>query len=78
MHLVKETFDAHEAHVKLAIKHNADYAWDVKKANEELDEANSQVAALKAETAARAAEAAEASARELRQLRHLQRPSTTN
>ena len=66
LHLVKEKFDALEAHVKLAIKYAEVYALDVEKAHEELDEPNSQVAALykaldhqlKAETSARPAEAA--------------------
>ena len=45
------------------MKYAEGYALDIKKANEELDEANSQVAALKPETSARASETAEATAR---------------
>ena len=66
VHLVKENFDAREAHVKLAVRYAEVFAWDLETAHEELDEAKTQVAAfdkdldrqLKAETSAEAAEAA--------------------
>ena len=77
LHLVKEKFDALEAHIKLAVRHVEVYVLDVEKAHEELDEANSQVAALnkaldrqlKAETSAKAAEAALCKTLELMQKR---------
>ena len=77
LHLVKENFDAREAHVKLAVRYAEVYALDVEKAHKELDEANSQVAALnkaldrqlKTEKSARAAEAALSETLELTQKR---------
>ena len=77
LHLVKEKFDALEAHVKLAVRHAEVYALDVENAHEELDKANGQVAALnkaldrqlKAETSAKAAGAALSKTLELTQKR---------
>ena len=77
LQLVKEKFDTLAAHVKLAVRHAEVYALDVEKAHEELDEANSQVAALnkaldrqlKADKSARAAEAALSKTLELTQKR---------
>ena len=77
MHLVKEKFDALEAHVKLVVRYAEVYALDVEKAHEELDEANSQVAAfdkaldrhLKVQKSARAAEATLSKTLELTQKR---------